>query len=140
MVSLSAGTLAHLCVQPAAHWTCLNASLLRYWQLATLSPCLKLPVVDCVPSFLFQLPLFVSSTRVDGAMAAPGSQLANGTSRADMLCQKEAERSGLWGSYSALLSSKHRPLQNMTGQQYRQLPVVNIMVSPVPGPPKHTNT
>lgn len=69
----------------------------------------------------FQLLLFVLSTAVDG--------MTNGTSGADTLCQKEAECSGLWGSYSALVSTKYRPLRNMTAEQYRHLPVVNTMVS-----------
>ena len=56
-------------------------------------------------------------------------QLINGTSRADELCQKDAERAGLWGRYSALLSTKQHPLRNITEERYRHLPVVNTAVS-----------
>lgn len=71
--------------------------------------------------FSFQILLFVLSTAVDG--------MINGTSGADTLCQREAEWAGLWGSYSALISTKYRPLRNITAEQYRHLPVVNTMVS-----------
>ena len=71
------------------------------------------------------------SSAVDGKMITKDhgtSQLINGTSQADLLCQKDAERAGLWGTYSALLSTKQHPLQNITAQQYHHLPVVNTMV------------
>lgn len=81
----------------------------------------------------FQLLLFVTSSAVDGMMITEGDrqsfELSNGTSRADMLCQEDAEHVGLWGHYSALLSTKHNPLQNRTSEQYRHLPVVNTKVS-----------
>ena len=72
------------------------------------------------------------SSTVDGKMITKDHgtfQLINGTSRADLLCQKDAEQAGLWGTYSALLSTKHHPLQNITAQRYHHLPVVNTMVS-----------
>ena len=53
----------------------------------------------------------------------------NGTSRADTLCQRDAQRAGLWGHYSALVPTKQRRLQNITTDKYRHLPVVNTMVS-----------
>lgn len=80
----------------------------------------------------FQLLLFVLSTAVDGMMATEDYELSKrytGTSHADNLCQKEAELAGLWGTYSSLISTKHRPLQNITAKQYRHLPIVNTMVS-----------
>ena len=56
--------------------------------------------------------------------------LINGTSRANILCQKDAQSFGLWGQYSALLSTKQRRLQNITVEEkYRYLPVVNTLVS-----------
>lgn len=78
---------------------------------------------------LFQLLAFVLSTTLDGTMTTEDHRHFNGTYRADILCQRDAKRAGLWGTYSALLSTKHRPLQNITSQQYRHLPVVNTMVS-----------
>ena len=68
---------------------------------------------------------------VDGMMTTDKystRQLINGTSRADKLCQKDAEQAGLWGSYSALLSTKQHPLHNITEKRYRHLPVVNPAV------------
>jgi hypothetical protein len=87
----------------------------------------QLDMSHCQPLTLL---LFVMSSAVDGMMTIEDhvtSQLINGTSRADLLCQKDAERAGLSGSYSALLSTKKHPLQNITTQQYRHLPVVNTM-------------
>ena len=72
------------------------------------------------------------SSAVDGMMTTDNhniTQLVNGTSRADKLCQKDAEQAGLWGSYSALLSTKQHPLRNITEERYRYLPVVNTAVS-----------
>ena len=46
-----------------------------------------------------------------------------------MLCQKDAEQFGLWGRYSALISTKQQQLQNITAKKYRHLPIVNTMVS-----------
>ena len=80
----------------------------------------------------FQLLTFVMSSEVDGMMSFRDEyglmQSSNGTSRADMLCQRDAERAGLWGYYSSLLSTKHGQLQNITAEQYRHLPIVNTMV------------
>ena len=89
-------------------------------------------IVHAYNTLVFQLLLFALSTAVDGAMTTEdyrASHLINGTSQADMLCQKEAQQAGLWGTYSALLSTKHRPLHNITAEQYRHLPIVNTMVS-----------
>ena len=69
---------------------------------------------------------------VDGMMTTDDhstTQLIDGTSRADKLCQKDAERAGLWGSYTALLSTKQHPLRNITRERYRHLPIVNPAVS-----------
>lgn len=76
--------------------------------------------------------MFALSSEVDGIMTREDYgtlQLDNGTNRADILCQEEAERAGLWGHYSALLSTKQYQLQNITAEQYRHLPIVNSMVS-----------
>ena len=84
-------------------------------------------LIDICP----QLLLFVLTETVDGTIMAQHhvpSHLTNGTTRANQLCQKEAQNAGLWGTYSALLSTKHRPLRNITREPYNRLPVVNIMV------------
>ena len=76
--------------------------------------------------------MFALSSEVDGTMTREdhGSlQLDNGTIRANMLCQKAAENAGLWGHYSALLSTKQYQLQNITAEKFRHLPIVNTMVS-----------
>ena len=69
---------------------------------------------------------------MDGMMITEDSRISkldNGTSRADVLCQEDAERFGLWGHYSAVLSTKQRLLQNITSEKYRHLPIVNTKVS-----------
>ena len=79
-----------------------------------------------------QLLVFVMSYAVDGKITTENEraiQLINGTSRAHRLCQKDAERAGLWGIYSALLSTKQHSLQNITEERYHHLPVVNTVVS-----------
>ena len=80
-----------------------------------------------------QLILFALSSDVDGGMMTTGDSgvlnLINGTSRANILCQKDAESYGLWGRYSALISTKQHNLQNITAEKYRHLPIVNTMVS-----------
>ena len=81
---------------------------------------------------LLQLLLFASSYEVDGMMTTRNtgvSPLINGTSRANIVCQKDAELFGLWGQYSALISTKQQSLQNITEQRYRHLPIVNTMVN-----------
>ena len=81
---------------------------------------------------LLQLLVFASSYEVDGMMTTRStgvSPLINGTSRANIVCQKDAELFGLWGQYSALISTKQQSLQNITEQRYRHLPIVNTMVS-----------
>ena len=89
-------------------------------------------VYNPLKCFPFQLLLFVMSSAVDGMMTTKDqwvSELINRTSRADLLCQKDAERAGLWGTYSALLSTKQRPIRNITTQRYHHLPIVNTKVS-----------
>ena len=77
--------------------------------------------------------MFALSWEVDGMMTTEEESgvlnLMNGTSRANMLCQKDAETYGLWGQYSAIISTKQTHLQNITVDNYRHIPVVNTMVS-----------
>jgi hypothetical protein len=87
----------------------------------------QLDMSNCQPLALL---VFALSSDVDGMMASKDSgvlETINGTSRANLLCQKDAQRSGLWGHYSALLTTKQLPLQNITAEKFRHLPIVNTM-------------
>jgi hypothetical protein len=88
----------------------------------------RLDMSNCQPLSLI---LFALSSDVDGGMMTTGDSgvlnLINGTSRANILCQKDAESYGLWGRYSALISTKQHNLQNITAEKYRHLPIVNTM-------------
>ena len=72
------------------------------------------------------------SSGVDGMMTTEDYMPLdwhNRTHEADKLCQRDADSAGLWGHYSALISTKQRQLLNITAEQYRNLPIVNILVS-----------
>ena len=58
----------------------------------------------------------------------PPQHPLNDTLQADIACQLEARRAGLYGSYVALLSTKQRTLKDVVSQHQHHLPVVNIKV------------
>ena len=59
----------------------------------------------------------------------PSLHALNTSLPADTACQLQAARTGLHGSYIALLSTKNRQLRYLISEEYQHLPVVNIKVS-----------
>lgn len=83
--------------------------------------------------FLFpQISLFaLNVTKVEHILLQehPANAVLNGTLAVDLACQKEAQLSGLPGTYVALVSSPRRSLKQLLQYQYRDsMPVVNTKV------------
>lgn len=67
------------------------------------------------------------------AVSDPHDGNFNGTSGADRLCYIEAVQYDIPGAYLAFLSATNRPIQSLIRPNFRDLPIVNIRVSPCIG-------